>query len=214
VIAGLVALAAPACYSPDLARCTVRCTTGDVCPGEMSCAADRYCHPDGDTSTCAPDFFTVSARSAGTGTGNVAGGGLDCGPLCDTAVPAGTALKVTATADSGSRFTGWSGACAGAGLGPCTIKVDKDLTIGAGFNLAKPLSVTFVGAGGGQVVSDPAGIDCDADCTALYDLNTTVTLTATPDDQSSFAGWSDSCQGTGACVVSVTEDTPVTVDFE
>jgi hypothetical protein len=42
--------------------------------------------------------------------------GINCGLLCVTAsasFPTGTVVTLTATADTGSTFTGWSGACSG-----------------------------------------------------------------------------------------------------
>jgi YVTN family beta-propeller protein len=51
------------------------------------------------------------------------------------------------------------------------------------------LSVTKNGPGTGTVTSNPVGIDCGVDCTEDYDEDTFVTLTATPDPGSIFAGW-------------------------
>ncbi len=58
------------------------------------------------------------------------------------------------------------------------------------------LTVNKAGGGSGTVTSDPAGINCGADCTEIYDEGTIVTLTARPDPQSFFAGWSGDCSGT------------------
>ena len=52
------------------------------------------------------------------------------------------------------------------------------------------LSVAKAGAGSGRVESSPAGVDCGADCSEAYDPGTVVTLTATADAGSTFAGWS------------------------
>jgi hypothetical protein len=52
------------------------------------------------------------------------------------------------------------------------------------------LTVNKAGTGTGTVTSDPAGINCGGDCTEVYDINTVVTLTPTPDGDSDFAGWS------------------------
>ena len=52
------------------------------------------------------------------------------------------------------------------------------------------LTVTKAGTGAGTVTSNPAGINCGADCNEVYNEGTAVTLTATPDAGSTFAGWS------------------------
>ncbi len=53
------------------------------------------------------------------------------------------------------------------------------------------LTVLKNGLGNGTVTSNPLGIDCGQDCTQIYPAeNIEVTLTAMPDDDSNFAGWS------------------------
>jgi hypothetical protein len=210
----LAIVSAAACYSPNLAPCTVRCASGDRCPDDMSCGGDHYCHPPGDTEVCPPSYFTVNVLTAGTGSGNVSGGGLDCGGLCDTAVASGTTVVLRAQADSGSRLSTWSGACAGTTASTCTLHVTSDTEVGITFNIAVPLSVAFIGVGSGTVTSDPTGIDCTADCTALFDLDSNITLTATPVDPSVLIGWGGACQGVGTCVVNMSDSMQVSVDFE
>jgi len=64
------------------------------------------------------------------------------------------------------------------------------------------LSVTKVGDGAGTVVSGAAGINCGADCSEPYALNTSVVLTATPTASSTFSGWTNACtNATGTCTV-------------
>ena len=65
------------------------------------------------------------------------------------------------------------------------------------------LTVTRAGTGTGGVSSSPAGIDCGADCSEIYDSGTVVTLTAAASAGSTFAGWSGACSGSGACVVTM-----------
>jgi hypothetical protein len=52
------------------------------------------------------------------------------------------------------------------------------------------LTLTLAGAGEGTVTSSPAGIDCGSTCAAAFDAGSTVTLTATPEVDSYFLGWS------------------------
>ena len=56
----------------------------------------------------------------------------------------------------------------------------------------RPYLLTIVnnGSGSGTVVSNPAGIDCGIDCSEEYESNTSVSLTATADANSTFTGWS------------------------
>jgi hypothetical protein len=78
------------------------------------------------------------------------------------------------------------------------ITVGPDLTHNSGFDafVAKiaatdhTLTVTKTGTGTGTVTSNPVGIDCGGDCNEIYNDGTVVTLAATPDAGSTFAGWS------------------------
>lgn len=75
------------------------------------------------------------------------------------------------------------------------------------------LTVTRAGDGAGTVRSSPAGILCGADCTETLPAGQTVTLQATPDEGSTFAGWSGDCGGTGDCVVTLDRARTVTATF-
>jgi len=211
VRAALAAVVLSACYSPDLPTCTVHCGPDSPCPNEMTCAADLHCHASGDTDVCPRDFL-VKVRKSGTGSGQVMSDiGIDCGDVCAASADDGESVLVTAASDDGSRFAGWSGACTG--TDPCMLTVTRDLMVGATFNLAHTLSVTFVGAGTGRVHSEPAGISCDADCSALFDAGAAVMLFANADGE--FVGWEmGPCSGKGPCVVTLAGDVTVTAHFE
>ncbi len=75
------------------------------------------------------------------------------------------------------------------------------------------LTVTKTGTGLGTVTSVPVGISCGTDCTEAYLTDTSVTLTATAADGSTFTGWSGNCTGMGACVLSMTSAKNVTATF-
>jgi hypothetical protein len=76
------------------------------------------------------------------------------------------------------------------------------------------LSVMREGTGNGTVTSNPAGIDCGANCSASYDSGTVVTLTATPAPGSTFEGWTGGgCSGTGPCTLTLTANTTVFARF-
>ena len=76
------------------------------------------------------------------------------------------------------------------------------------------LSVTREGAGSGAVVSSPAGLDCGATCSAVFDGGTDVTLTATAADGSEFTGWTGDCAGASrTCTVAMQRARSVTATF-
>jgi hypothetical protein len=128
-------------------------------------------------------------------------------------------VTLTAAPAAGSRFGGWSGACAGSA--GCSVTLDQARSVGAAFELVPfTLTVTGTGAGAGRVTADPAGIDCALDagaasgvCAAGFPGGTRVTLTAAAGPGAVFTGWSGACSGTDACVVTVTEAIGVSAGF-
>jgi len=117
-------------------------------------------------------------------------------------------VTLTATPGAGSTLAGWSGCDAGG-----TVTMDADKTCTATFNLiTRTLTVAKVGLGGGSVTSSPAGIDCGATCSASFNLSAAVTLTATPDSGSVFAGWGGACAVDGT--VTMDADKACTATFK
>jgi hypothetical protein len=77
------------------------------------------------------------------------------------------------------------------------------------------LTVALAGSGSGSVSSSPTGISCGADCTESYTSGTVVTLTASADAGSAFAGWSGACGGTAVtCQVAMSAARSVTATFD
>lgn len=75
------------------------------------------------------------------------------------------------------------------------------------------LSTAKAGSGQGSIVSEPPGIHCGTECSALLPLNTAVTLTAVPEPGSVFVGWSGACSGTGTGQVLMGAPKSVTATF-
>ncbi|HEX7244260.1 MAG TPA: PQQ-dependent sugar dehydrogenase [Solirubrobacterales bacterium] len=70
------------------------------------------------------------------------------------------------------------------------------------------------GTGTGTVTSSPAGISCGGTCSFEFAEGKEVTLTATPEGGSTFAGWSGSgCSGTSTCKVTMSAAKEVTATF-
>ncbi len=140
----------------------------------------------GSAGKCFIQQYTLTVTKAGNGTGTVTATGIDCGADCSEAYNTGTPVTLTATPDTGSTFSGWSGD-ADCSDGSVTLTGDRACT--ATFTLnTYTLSVSKAGTGTGTVTA--AGISCGADCSEIYNYNTAVSMTATPDTGSTFSGWS------------------------
>jgi hypothetical protein len=82
------------------------------------------------------------------------------------------------------------------------------------------LTVLFASnsTGQGTVTSSPEGVNCALEsgsvCQITVSAGSTVTLTATPSETSTFASWSEGCESTvPTCEVQMTEDKTVRVRF-
>lgn len=186
------------------------CSGVGVCTVTMTAA-------ESVTATFNPTTFSLSVTKSGTGTGTVTSSpsGINCGATCSANFNNGTQVVLTAAANSGSTFGGWSGAgCTG--TGSCTVTMSAAESVTATFNPAVTtfaLTVTKAGTGAGTVTSNPTGINCGSGCTASFNDGTQVTLTETPTAGSTFAGWSGACSGTSGCSVTMNAAESVTATF-
>ena len=88
----------------------------------------------------APVTYPLTTSKTGTGTGSVTSSpaGISCGSTCRSPITNGTVVTLTASADSGSSFTGWTGeGCSGTGT--CQVTMDAAKSVTATFN-ANPVS--------------------------------------------------------------------------
>ena len=184
---------------------------GGACSGSLTTCSVQL----GATAVAVNANFDVARHAVlatvnGNGRITAAAAGIDCPGTCMASVDHGTTVNFTATAQTGSTFLGWSGACTG--TGPCALTINADTQLGAAFGQNQSLIVTKSGTGSGTVAG--TGIDCGADCTEIYPANTMVTLTATPRSDSVFAGWSGACSGTApTCTVTINAATTVDATF-
>ena len=173
--------------------------------------------PDVSTSLSKvpPGPAQVSLAISVQGEGTVKAAGGDCRGTCAQRYTAGERVTLTAVADNGAVFSGWSGGCAG--KAGCELVLDRDLTVSAAFVRADSLrrQVTVLVDGHGKILSSPAGIDCGASCSASYDDGTTVALTATPEAGYAFSAWTGGCSGKADCRFQVSgNNTVVGAKFE
>ncbi len=114
---------------------------------------------DGAESTTTQYTLTVSKIGDGSGAVTSSPSGINCGSDCSELYDEGTGVKLTATADSGSTFDGWSGACSG--TGSCSVSMTKDTTVTATFtkdtvpctHTISPTGNSFSASGGTGSVS-------------------------------------------------------------
>jgi len=87
--------------------------------------------------------LTVTKSGSGSGTVTSSDGGIDCGSSCSKEYDSGESVTLTATQDSGSSFTGWSGGgCSG--VGECTITMNEAITVSGIFDDTTPPNVSIV----------------------------------------------------------------------
>jgi uncharacterized repeat protein (TIGR02543 family) len=96
----------------------------------------------------------------------------------------GQEVQLTATADPGWTFVGWSGAATGA-ANPVTITITGDMTVTA--NYSQDLYTLTVSSDHGSYIINPS------QTTYLY--GDVVTITLTPDTDWYFVGWSGDASG-------------------
>lgn len=134
--------------------------------------------------------------------------GIDCAAgSCTTIVPTAGALQLTAFAADGFAFAEWAGDCTGTNP-VCTLAVGSAHEVRARFVTTGPrLSIQGEGSGGGRITG-PGGIECQVSggtsigtCSAAFDPDVLVALTATAEPGSAFAGWSGPCVPSGAICV-------------
>lgn len=170
---------------------------------------DATSDPDAEASVT----LTVVLAGGGTGTVTSDPSGIACGTTCAMTVDAGTVVTLAAAPDSGASFDGWTGGDCSDKI-PCVVTVTADATVTATFEAqTHTVTVTSTGDGTGLVTSTPAGISCPGTCMVTVSHGTLVDLTATPHISSTFGGWSDACNGAGACSFSVNDDVTVGAAF-
>ena len=113
----------------------------------------------------------------------------------------GDIVMLTAVADSGWTFVGWSGDLTG-NTNPAQIIINSNKTITATFIQQHNLTITIVGGGSVTPVS------------GIYNNGDVVTLTATADPDWVFAGWSgDLISNSNPAQVTIDGDKTITATF-
>ncbi|WP_158508932.1 InlB B-repeat-containing protein [Gemmatirosa kalamazoonensis] len=204
---------------------------GDAC---ASVGAATTCVLDASTPRAVSVQFAAVRKLAvgvrGTGAGIVKSAplGIECktGDACGASYVEGTKIRLTAVATAPDAFVGWTGVCEGTSEPICDVGLDVDAVVGADFSAPLGVSILLTGNGGGTIAlatpgsSTPVatctlarGVPPAGACGATVPFGTIVTLTATANPTSIFAGWTGLCSGTGACRVNVNQISAVGAVF-
>jgi hypothetical protein len=109
-------------------------------------------------------LLTVSKPGFGSGQVSSNPAGISCGASCQAAFTPGTVVSLTALADSGSSFIGWSGDCAG--TGGCQLTMNQSHSVNALFALNTVPHASFAVA--------CTGLACSFDGSGSTDSNGTL----------------------------------------
>ena len=160
-----------------------------------------------------PEISQLGVKVVGAGNVTSKPSGITCGTTCEAGFRTGSIVELTPTANSSSRFIGWSGACEGNGV--CSINMNGNKSVTASFQNTAPqktLSITLVG--NGTVTSQSGDILCGKLCQATFDKGSKVMLTVIPADGFRFKKWSGACIGKRACTVKMAGNRKVKAIFE
>jgi uncharacterized repeat protein (TIGR02543 family) len=128
--------------------------------------------------------FAVTAT--GTPNMSVIGGPINCRATCAGNVTQGSTLSLTAAADTGYYFTGWTGDCAGQG-NPCTLQMNSNKTAAASAASIQTVTLTISPAPQhGILYTNNLLINCGdfgpnnprTTCVATVNKGTSITLNA------------------------------------
>ena len=137
------------------------------------------------TASFSTKTFTVTINKSGTGSGSLS--------KETQIVNCGDSLNIAATPDEFSIFDGWSGDASGTANAILT-NIQSDKTITASFSTSTKLftvTINKTGTGSGLLSKETQTVNC----------GDSLTIAATPDDCSTFDGWSGDASGTGNAIL-------------
>src|SRR5262249_44254758 len=122
---------------------------------------------------------TLTVQRSGLGRVTSLPAAIDCpATSCSGTWQKGTAVTLSALADSGQTLVGFTGCDSTSGT-TCTVNVRGDRTVTATF-VPNVYTLSVNTTSNGYVSSTPNGIACGTSCVATFARATSVTLTAEP----------------------------------
>jgi len=165
------------------------------------------------TTLSATATANLSVVFDGNGSGTVASNpdGISCRPGTSCSHDfAASSVQLTASADTNSTFTGWSGVSGCPGTTACTVPLSAAQTVHASFVLKTyTLQIAKSGTGTGTISDSSGVISCGPTCSVSVNAGSTLLLTEMPDAHNKFGAWSNIttgasiCAGADTCLVTV-----------
>ena len=164
--------------------------------------------------------LTIAVSTEGTVTGTPSALGISVtGKTQTLPIPSATVVVLTAAANTGYTFSGWSGACTNT-TGTCSVTMNAAESVTANFTTTTGSGVSYTltvtGTTNGTVTSSTGNItENGSSVIAGFASGTQVTLTANPNNGYMLSSWSGGvCSGAATtCVVTMSANEVVTANF-
>ena len=92
--------------------------------------------------------YILTIAKTGAGTVSSDDGGINCGNTCSASYPRDSRITLSATADTGHTFSGWSGPCTGTSA--CIIDITEARSLTANFNPSGTVDLNCTGTWAGS----------------------------------------------------------------
>lgn len=161
--------------------------------------------------------YTIASSAGSGGSITPPESGIPCGNSRTYTLTANTGFHIASLLVDGSAASMPNSPVYGQATYSYTFSnIIKDYTISGTFSDKYPVYATLAGTGKGAVTTNPSSFTCTTGtCSAQFQQGSSVTLTAAPDSDSTFDGWSGACSGTvQACTVTMTYDKSATSTFK
>jgi hypothetical protein len=142
-----------------------------------------------------PPEYTLEVSESGSGQGAVTStpDRIDCDPTCSGKFDEKITVTLYAAPTAHSTFVGWTGCTAEPSHTECEVEMTEATKVGAEFAAIPQQTLEVSVAGLGTVTSSPAGIsgctEGGGTCSAGFNENSTVILSAHPQAHNRLAGW-------------------------
>lgn len=137
-----------------------------------------------------PTPYTLTVKKSGQGSVTSMPQGIDCGSSCSASFIEGTLVTLSPETAPGQNFIQWGGACQGSGS--CQLRIGAATTVTAKFVDSTDYSLKVARPSGGQIKSQPEGIECGLGsraCRFAFGKDARVTLFALPKEGYALTRW-------------------------